>query len=163
MPIKYRPGATPDAINELELHIANPLPDDYKDFLISHNGLTIEYPGYCDIPSNKVESGSIAFGGLFGTRINESSMDLISFNQEFISEIDFLGKSIAIGEDGGGNPFVLMLEPRSGQVLYWDRTHLHEPDDGYQADFPEVDDCGDLYVISDSFSDFLVAIQQHTV
>ena len=60
-------------------------------------------------------------------------------------------------------PFVLMLEPRSGRVLYWDRTHLHEPDVGYQADFPEVDDCGDLYVISDSFSDFLAAIQQHAV
>ncbi|WP_211463043.1 SMI1/KNR4 family protein [Collimonas silvisoli] len=163
MPIKYRPGAALDAIAELESHIAHPLPGDYKDFLISHNGLTIEYPGYCEIPFNKVESGSISFGGLFGTRINEPSMDLISFNQEFISEIDFLGKSIAIGEDGGGNPFVLMLEPRSGNVLYWDRTHLHEPDDSHQADFAEVDDCGDLYVVSNSFLDFLMAIQQHSV
>ncbi|CDH34739.1 conserved hypothetical protein [Xenorhabdus bovienii str. Intermedium] len=40
-------------------------------------------------------------------------------------------------------------------LYYWDRTHLHADDDLQNYYFEEVDECGNLYKISNSFDSFL--------
>lgn len=138
------------------------LPTDYKDFLSAHDGLMIASPGYCELPLDTVDDEVIAFSDLFGVDVGESSTNLSAFNREFISEIAFAGNSIAIGEDGGGNPFVIMLEGDTRAVLYWDRTHIHVPRKG-RVDFPEIGDHGNLYVVAEDFTAFLALIKMHVV
>jgi len=45
---------------------------------------------------------------------------------KLIDELSFIKGVFAIGEDGGGNPYVLISEPGREGVYYWERTHLHE-------------------------------------
>lgn len=160
MPITYRNAASAASVAKLEQEFGRRLPADYKDFLSAHDGMTIAAPEYCQIPLATVDDEVIAFSDLFGVDVVESSANLLAFNREFISEIAFLRTAIAIGEDGGGNPYVLMLEGDVGTVLYWDRTHIHVASRG-RVDFPEVEDCGDLYVVAEDFTGFLALITTH--
>jgi len=160
MPIHYRAAAATAEVDKLERDAGGLLPEDYKAFLRRHNGLTIVSPGWCQIPFQKVDDGEIGFANLFGVELGKSPMDIGAFNREFISEIAFLGKVLAIGDDGGDNPFVLRLDQAPGTILYWDRTHLHRADRG-RPDIPERDDCGNLYELSASFGEFLDLVERH--
>ena len=161
MPIKYRDAPSPAALSRLDQDFGG-LPSDYHAFLAAHDGLTIAWPGHCQIPFDKVDDGAIAFGELFGVEAARSSSNLRAFNDEFLAEIAFVGRALLIGEDGGGNPFVLMLDPARGPVLYWDRTHLHVPGRG-EPDFPEVEDSGNLYALADDFAAFIDLVRTHAV
>ena len=160
MPIKYRPAAADADIDKLDHACGGLLPQDYKDFLRRHNGLAVVSPGYCQLPFQKVDDGEIAFATLFGVELGKSPLDIGAFNREFISEIAFVGKVLAIGDDGGDNPYELRLDQAPGTVLYWDRTHLHRADRS-QVDIPEQDDCGNLYEVCGSFTDLLALIERH--
>jgi cell wall assembly regulator SMI1 len=162
MPIQYRPAAPAADIDKLERASGAVLPEDYKAFLRRHNGLAIGSPGYCQLPFQKVDDGEIAFANLFGVELGKSPMDIGAFNREFISEIAFVGKVLAIGDDGGDNPYVLRLDQAPGTILYWDRTHLHRADRG-RVDIPERDDCGNLHEVCATFTDFLALVERHAV
>jgi len=160
MPIQYRPAAASAEIEQLAQAAGGWLPVDYKAFLHRHNGLAILSPGYCQIPFPKVDDGEIAFANLFGVGLGKSPMDIGAFNREFMSEIAFVGHVLAIGEDGGGNPYVLRMDPIPGAILYWDRTHLHRADRS-RVDIREQDGCGNLYEVCGSFDEFLALIERH--
>ena len=53
-----------------------------------------------------------------------------------------MGAVFAVGEDGRGNPFVLVCDGCSQGVCYWDRTHIHEFDSTNKFDVSERDDSG---------------------
>jgi len=159
MPLRYHPPGDATAIAALDRDFGHRLPADYRDFLARSNGLDIAAPGWCQIPFARVDDGEVAFGELFGLGVGKGR-ELRAFNREFIDEIAFVGDCLAIGEDGGGNPYVLMLEDTPGAVLYWDRTHLHRCGQG-GPDFPEQDDSGDLYRFAGSFTELLALVQRH--
>ncbi|WP_237150642.1 MULTISPECIES: SMI1/KNR4 family protein [unclassified Pseudomonas] len=79
---------------------------------------------------------------------------MVFFNNEFIDELDFLKEAVAIGEDGGGNPYVMIGKRGEQGVYYWDRAHLHQSDSKNNFDIPEQNDCGDLFFVSGSFDEF---------
>lgn len=79
---------------------------------------------------------------------------MVAFNNEFIEELAFLNNVIAIGEDGGGNPYVIASDSEKDSVYYWDRTYLHEDNSVRDADIPEIDDSGSLFFISSSLGEF---------
>jgi len=153
MPIVYRSGLSDSKISAAENSLGRKFPPDYRKFLSEKNGLFISPPDYSEINTDKISNGTIAFDRLFGLDEEEECNDLLLFNGEFIEELRFLGGAIAIGEDGGGNPYVLVTEGEHSGVYYWDRTHLHEADSVNKFDIAEVDDSGNLFLVARSFDE----------
>ena len=154
MPIVYKPGLKPVDVDYIEVEISRALPIEYREFLSNMNGFYLTAPDYAQIPLNAVDEGVISFDRFFGLLPEEECNDLICFNKEFIEELDFLDEAVAIGEDGGGNPYVMVGNRGEKGVYYWDRTHLHECDLKSDFDIPEQNDCGSLFFVSGSFVEF---------
>lgn len=150
MPIIYRAGLSNYEISYAESVLNTTFPADYRAFLSERNGFYIDSPDYSEIKLTSIEDGLICFDRLFGIREQEQSNDLVAFNTEFISELNFMRNPLAIGEDGGGNPFVI----NPAGVFYWDRTHLHQVKQFGENDIRERDGCGNLFYLSSSFGDF---------
>lgn len=154
MPIVYKAGLTSAELKSLEAAVNFVLPKAYKNFLARMNGFHLTEPDFGHLPLSTVEDGVISFDRMFGVDSEEECNDLISFNDEFIAELAFIKGVLAIGEDGGGNPYVLVTEAGKEGVYYWDRTHLHESDKVNVYDIAERDDCGHLYKIAGDFDEF---------
>ncbi|WP_440091840.1 SMI1/KNR4 family protein [Pseudomonas syringae] len=162
MPIFYKKGLRKTDLGQIELKIHRTLPADYKSFLIRMNGFYLTAPDYAQIPLAAVDEGAVSFDRLFGLIPLEDCNDIVEFNNEFSSELDFLNHAIIIGEDGGGNPYVIIGESegvRKG-IYYWDRTHLHDSDVKNRFDIAEINDCGNLFFVSSSFDEFYNLILQ---
>lgn len=154
MPIVYKAGLTDAEINSLEAAVNVALPGAYRNVLARMNGFYLTDPDFGQLPLKSVQDGEVSFDRLFGVIPEEECNDLISFNSEFISELAFIGGVLAIGEDGGGNPYVLVTEPGREGVYYWDRTHLHESDSINKYDIAEQDECGHLYKVAGGVDEF---------
>lgn len=153
MPILYKKGLVSTVVDLIEAEIDKALPSDYRNFLYKMNGFYFSSPHYAQIPLKAVDEGVISFDRFFGFLPDEECNDIVSFNKEFIDGLKFLSYAIAIGEDGGGNPYVLIGGEKSG-VYYWDRTHLHESDSLNSYDIAEQEDSGNLFRIASDFSQF---------
>ncbi|WP_445375111.1 SMI1/KNR4 family protein [Photorhabdus tasmaniensis] len=162
MPIVYGEGLNNEKIIEIENKYSISFPKEYADFLNKKNGLIIREPEFCDLPYSKVDNGYISFHALFGLAFINKNFDLIENNDDYLDEISFTGSSFIIGSDPGDNFYVLVCSENNNGVYYWDRTHLHAEDDAQDYDFEEVDECGHLYKISDSFGSFLKCIIENT-
>ncbi|MFJ4068936.1 SMI1/KNR4 family protein [Pseudomonas sp. NPDC089996] len=158
MPIAYKSGLSDVEISSLEAAVNFTLPDAYKKLMARMNGFYLTDPDYGQLPLVSIEDGEVSFDRLFGVNSEEECNDLISFNEEFISELDFIKGVLAIGGDGGGNPYVLVAEAGREGVYYWDRTHLHESDKINAYDIAGRDDCGHLYKIANGIDDFYSSI-----
>lgn len=163
MPIIYKKGLQKTDLDRIESSINRVLPSDYKTFLNNMNGFYLTAPDYVQIPLTAVDDGAVSFDRLFGLIPIEECNDIIEFNNEFSSELDFLNDVIIIGEDGGGNPYVIVGKNEKSRegIYYWDRTHLHESDIKKDCDIAEVNDCGNLFFIASSFDEFYKLILQH--
>ena len=160
MPIVYKSGLQDSEVNALQSALNLVLPSSYRQFLGRMNGCCMTEPDYGQLPLPAIDDGVIIFDRLFGVLPDEECNDLISFNNEFIDELRFIGSVLAIGEDGGGNPYVLICEAGREGIYYWGRTHLHEADSVIKFDIAAQNDCGHLYFIADSidaFFDMVVA------
>jgi len=154
MPLVYKAGLAHDELDALEEAISVAVPQAYREFLGRMNGFFLSAPDFGQLPLKSVESGVIAFDRFFGVAPEEECNDLICFNDEFISELGFSGEALAIGEDGGGNPYVLVTGAGHEGVYYWDRTHLHESCDLDGFDVAEQEGCGALYEVAIGFDEF---------
>jgi len=155
MPIVYKSGLKESEVNALESALNVPLPSSYRQFLRRMNGCYLTEPDYGQLPLPAIDDGVISFDRLFGVVPEEECNDLVSFNNEFIGELSFIGSVLAIGEDGGGNPYVLICEAGREGIYYWDRTHLHEADSVNRYDIAEQNDCGHLYFIAENIDGLL--------
>jgi len=154
MPIVYKAGLTDAEMNSLEAAVNVTLPGAYRNILARMNGFYLTDPDFGQLPLKSVQDGEVSFDRLFGVIPEEECNDIISFNQEFISELAFVNGVLAIGEDGGGNPYVIVTEPGREGVYNWDRTHLHESDSINKYDIAEQGDSGHLYKVAEGVDDF---------
>lgn len=154
MPVEYKTGLNSTDVDRIETEIGRSLSVEYRAFLCKMNGLYLTAPDNAQIPLSAVDEGVISFDRFFGLLPEEYCNDVICFNKEFIGELDFLGEAVAIGEDGGGNPYVMVGKRGEKGVYYWDRTHLHESDLKNDFDIPEQNDSGNLFFVSGSFVEF---------
>jgi len=154
MPIVYRPGLTCSEVDAIEFTCEVVLPESYRRLLMRMNGFYIAAPDHVQLRLNAVEAGEISFDRLFGVLPAATCNDVISFNTEFIDELSFVEGAFAIGEDGGGNPFVWIAAPRARGIYYWDRTHLHASDDPNDFDITEQEESGHLYKVADDVDAF---------
>jgi len=158
MPIVCKSGLKDSEVSALESALNLPLPSKYRNFLRRMNGCYLAEPDYGQLPLPAIDDGVISFDRLFGVFPEEQCNDLVSFNNEFIGELSFIGSVLAIGEDGGGNPYVLICEAGREGIYYWDRTHLHESDSVNGYDIAEQNGCGHLYATAENIDDLLVGL-----
>lgn len=154
MPVIYKVGLKTAEVDTLQASLSKKLPLSYKSFLEKMNGFYLADPDFGELPFKAVDDGFITFDRFFGFLPDDEPNDLVSFNNEFIGELDYIGEAIAIADDGGGNPYVLICELDRDWVYYWDRTHLHELDLSKCWDVSEHNDSGNLYLVAQSFTDF---------
>ncbi|MBD2827019.1 SMI1/KNR4 family protein [Xenorhabdus szentirmaii] len=158
MPILHSVGLTDLDIENLENKYRISFPNDYKLFLRKYNGFYFVSPDYCEFDYDGVDEGIIAFDAFFGDGIESEHYNLQAQNDSFLDEINFIKNSFIIGADPGGNFYILVTEGEHSGVYYWDRTHLHAEDELQEYTIEEVEECGNLYKVSDSFGDFFKAI-----
>jgi hypothetical protein len=108
MPLSYGKPAAKNAILPLLTTFRFSAPEDYQNFLQQKNGLVVKSPDYCNLPYRGVDEGKVAFSALFGINTRNKYYDLEYNNDEFLEELDFLSDALLIGDDPGGNYFVLM-------------------------------------------------------
>lgn len=154
MAIIYTTGLNNLEIKALESSYSISFPDDYKLFLAYYNGYRLSSPDYCDLPCNQVDDGFIAFDVLFGSKITNDNFCLEHINNEFLEEITHISNSFLIGEDPGGNFYLLITQGKQKGIYYWDRTGIHAEDKMQEYAYQGVDSYGNIYKIYNSFTDF---------
>lgn len=129
-----------DLIEELEVLIGFPLPDDYKKFLIEYNGGTskVRYSKFFVEELNQ----EIPLDVLFGIGVKRT-FDLGVCFEEF--EEDLLPNSLIIGDDPGSGLIVLITDAENYGVYYWDHSFY----------FPQSSEEENTYKIAESFQDFI--------
>ncbi|AUQ24811.1 SMI1/KNR4 family protein [Dickeya zeae] len=154
MAIKISIGIDYLDVKDVESKCGVNFPHDYVDFLTKYNGMFIDAGSYCTIPFSKVDNGDIDFQEVYGINAINLGFDLLRAN-DIRDEVMVFDNPFVIGADPGGNPFLMNCNSSDSAVYYWDRTHIHS-DDGF--DYQEVNEEGNIYKISDSFTDFYNAI-----
>lgn len=139
-------------VKNLEKEYRLSLPSDYIDFLTRHNGLFLRDKSYSNLSFHKVDDGEVSFQALFGIKMSNDNFDLAYINK-YRDEVIALDNPFIIGEDPGGNLFLLNGNGRDHSIYYWDRTHLHLSDEGH-PDYPEKNEEGDIYTFFESFDKF---------
>jgi len=164
MSIVYGNGLNNKEITEIANKYSIKLPMDYINFLTKHNGLAVRDSHACDIQYNNIDNGFISFDALFGVGFINKNFDLNEINDDYLDEISFITGCFIIGVDPGDNLYVLINNENKNDngVYYWDRTHLHADDEVQNYHFKEVNECGNLYTVSNSFNDFLKLILKFT-
>ena len=118
MPISCGKPANKDEIKILEEKFIISLPEDYKDFLRLKNGFIVKSPGFCELEYEGVDEGVIAFYALFGMNMKKPNHDIFRQNDNFLSELDFIDDKLIIGDEPGGN-FYLILNGSESQGGYY--------------------------------------------
>ncbi|QLI81281.1 SMI1/KNR4 family protein [Chitinibacter fontanus] len=157
MTVLYNGSCEEGVVSNIESVLGIDFPRCYFDFLLRHNGLKITNGDYVDIPLEKVDNGFISFYCLYGCAMENENLDLLCINNEVLDDLVSVDRKIVIGEDGGGNFYVLTADEGGDKIYYWDRTHLHSGVN-YSEDISEVDECGGLYLVAKSFDDFYLSI-----
>lgn len=142
MLIDFRCGLTKEEILKLSTTLKQELPQDYQDFLEQRNGCYIHDSYNVKIPFKGVDAGYLTFDFFFGMLNDNSFYDIISFNEEFIHEIEHT-KAIAIGDNGYGNTYLIINSSGRGGIYYCDRMNIHN-----NREFNR------LYYIANNFSNF---------
>lgn len=155
MTVKMSIGIDLSEVEKVQEKHSVVFPLDYINFLKQHNGMFVGEGGYCTIPFSKVDDEEIEFQELYGIKLKNKNLDLDNANK-VRDEVEALDEPFVIGSDPGGNLF--LINGNKGPVYYWDRNHIHIDS---RPDFPEKEEEGDIYKVSDSFSDFYECIILH--
>lgn len=156
MPIRLSLGIDFIEVEKLEKKYKLLLPSAYKNFLAAHNGLYLADKSYAMLPLDTVDDSEVSFLVLFGIQLNNNNFELDYINR-FRDEIATMDKPFIIGEDPGGNFFLLNANGIDSSIYYWDRTHLHLSSEGLPS-YPEQDEEGDIYTCSKNFDKFYTTI-----
>jgi hypothetical protein len=117
------------------------LPQDYKDFLLLHNGADIA-EGIFYVKDLKEK---ILMGGFFGVKLDSdpNSVDLIYQNREYGDDIP--ENSLIIGSDPGSGWILLIFDGENDGIWYYDHSCF----------FEQSTDELNTYFICETFTEFL--------
>lgn len=140
----------PSRLDEVELALGVRLPDDFRAFMLQHNGGRPKPSGF-DItwqagqaPADDWRTSSLAL--LYPVSVS-SEENLLRMNQ-----VTFAGRlpahTVAIGSDAGGNVLLLSTDgPRKGKLLFWCKDH--------EAEAGTVPGFANVGFVADSFQDLI--------
>lgn len=142
------PPITMSDIEDIERYLGHNLPEDYRRFLLQHNGGRVS-------PSEVLTGDSIYplkhVNYLYGVKddIESCTLRCSHYGMRERSRPELL----PIGNDGGPDLFCLVLfGPDQGKIVFWDcrEMWLRPPPDPL-----------DVYPVADSFTDFLNSLFDH--
>jgi len=139
-----------DQLREVEKIIGVELPEEYKQFLLSHNG------GYPEPNVFRVQWSGQYWAE--GNEINSIAWFLAVYDGKDMNFVDFYEThkdripkdTVAIADDPGSNLILLGTSgPNKGKVFFWQRD--------YEVDFQngEVPDYSNVGFVSNSFNEFI--------
>ena len=134
-------------IEKLEEKLNKKLPDEYKKFLLLHNGGV----PISNLSAGNLELGYLVINELYGINAKKNYNDLYHTIDVYDGRIpdDF----IPIGGDPGGNVYCLGISgDYFGKVYFWD--HEEEDDSDEKADKHAVLP-NNMYFLADSFTSFI--------
>ena len=158
MTIIYSLGTTDPEVSRIKSLFGDGICKDYLEFMKEKNGLFLYRDSFCEIPFEQVDDKFISFLGLYGISPENECLDIEVVNDKFSDEIEFIEKPIIIGSDPGGNFFILSSRGDDCNVYYWDRAHIHFEGN---YDFAEVNEEGNVYILANSFNEFLSLIEKN--
>lgn len=142
--IESEPPVSPERIAEVEQTLGIKLPEQYKAFLLKHNGGGPRPSGF--LYRRDGEEAQAGLASWFLAIHNGPQENFLDYFQTFRHRIP--RDTVPIARDPGGNLILLGLEGSlQGKVFFWDKES--EPLDGSPTE-PEL-----LYWVADSFDDFL--------
>jgi SMI1-KNR4 cell-wall len=135
-------------INLIENKLDIKLPEDYKHFLLTHNGGYPEKSSYTFIEV-KNSSNVDRFLAFYDIKIDFSAKIYDDLLKECLRYEDRIPKEcIPIAPDSGGNYLCLCVKGSEyGKVYFWD--HEEEADEGEKPTFLN------MYLIANNFTDFI--------
>ena len=163
MPISCGISTEETEVQTLEERYNIYLPEDYRDFLRVKNGFVVKTPDFVELEYAGVDEGVIAFYALFGLGTQNLNHDIFYHNDERLIELSFINDKLIIGDDPGGNYFILLNGRNKKGIFYWDRTHLHAEDEIQDFEISEYKECGNIYKICDSFALFFESVSAKTI
>ncbi len=143
MPVAIKESNKKISIEELANceKVIGPLPADYRNFLLLHNGGKVA-KNYYEVPGGKNTFEVRQFFGILGPNVES---DLLHKREFYIKRTP--GAIVPIAYAEGGNLVCLSTRPDSfGQVFFWD--HELEASDGEEATWEN------LFKVADSFDEF---------
>jgi hypothetical protein len=147
-----QPPAPLTDLSAFERSIGQPLPDDYRQFLVACNG---GYVGGSLWFMGPTPGGGTAEAGVhhIGGFREESYFSLPENRKCYDGRIpDAL---VWVMDDPFGNAICVGLrEPYLGQVFFWD--HENEPDEEWDG---SVESAGNLQLLANSFTDFVTGLR----
>ena len=129
------PPATEERIAKFEGRLGRMLPEDYRAFLLEHNGGVPEWQDFFISDCN----ATVIVSRLFG--LDRPSSDIEKWTEELKHSLS--EELIVIGFDPGGNR--LLLDLSDSTVWYWDSARH----------FPCSSDEENTYEVASSFTDFI--------
>lgn len=133
--------ATLEDISDFERDIKCVLPSDYKKFLMEYNGGQ-PHPDSFRYFSDRNDASSV---DRFLSLGKEKNSNLLKYYNNYKGRIPF--SFIPIAHDAGGNLVIMELKANENKIYFWD--HELEADEG---DAPDI---SNVYLINQSFSDFI--------
>ena len=139
---------TSEQLSAFELRHGLSLPEDYRQFMIAHNG-GVPIPDAIDFLHGRKKNTSnvrILYSIIPGDDWASLDKTMQAYKGRIISE------GVPVGEDSGGNQYVLVCSGgKCGQVYFWD--HENEPNKpGYR----------NMSYIAASFGEFLDKLYEFT-
>jgi hypothetical protein len=113
------------------------LPNDYKDFLSKYDGVRFYN---CEFYIKDIDQ-RILMDVLYGVN-GEKKYNICKKNERFLDELP--NKSLAIGEDPGGTPILLVNDGENNGIYFFDSDCF----------FKQSSDEKNTYLIADTFTDF---------
>ena len=138
------PPISENEIRDVEQKFGIQFPEQYRQFLLQHNGGHPE-PNVFAVPGDPIPGQSSMLEWFYcidSTDVNHIERMILTFRERMPSEC------IPIGCDPGGNQICLVISgDDAGKIFYWD--HEEEADEGDPPTYRN------MYLIADSFIDLI--------
>ena len=135
---------TNEEISKLETELNTPIPQDYKNFLLNHNGGTPEIR-YAEFYVEDLDE-SIYLQVLYGIGIKD--LDISEWSNMWPS--DLLPHSIIIGHIMGNGFILLVNDGENNGIYYYDHAYT----------FPQSSDEENTYFIASTFTEFIDSLKE---
>lgn len=144
---------TSDQIGDVEKIIGLGLPEEYRQYLLSHKGghpdpdvFRVQWSGQDWADGNELNSVAWFFSIYDGK--DENFLDYYETHKGRIPK-----DTIAIARDPGSNLILLgAVGPNKGKVFFWQREYEVDPGSGKEADYSNVG------FVANSLSDFISSL-----